>query len=191
METPEKDDRKRLSQVDRFWTKARTLAAQLVAEDELSDVEIARRIRKSKTWLENQKLSVAFAGRVRSIRDQMAADLYREGLAVRQNRLDALNDRWRRMQRVIEERSKDETMQNVPGGTTGLMVRTWKPMRDGSALPEYAVDTALMAEMRATEKQAAQELGEWSEKSGGDTYIDNRSLVLIREYGGIDPDQIE
>jgi hypothetical protein len=50
----------------------------------------------------------------------------------------------------------------------GLLVRTHKQL--GSAeypniVEEYEVDTGLLKELREHEKQAAQELGQWSEKS--------------------------
>jgi hypothetical protein len=51
---------------------------------------------------------------------------------------------------------------NVPGGKTGLVVRKLKT--NGY---EYAVDTALMAEMRETLKHTATELGQWQENTAG------------------------
>jgi hypothetical protein len=51
---------------------------------------------------------------------------------------------------------------DVPGGTTGLLVKDYKG-KDADQ-PVYKVDTRLLAELRAHEKQAAEELGQWSEK---------------------------
>src|ERR1017187_5622963 len=50
----------------------------------------------------------------------------------------------------------------VPGGTTGLLVKDYKG-KDADTLV-YKVDTGLLAELRNHEKQAAEELGQWSEK---------------------------
>lgn len=70
------------------------------------------------------------------------------------------------MLRVIEARSKD--MAEVPGGDTGLLVRKLKSIGSGEntkTVEEYAVDTGLLSELREHEKQAAQELGQWINKS--------------------------
>jgi hypothetical protein len=92
------------------------------------------------------------------------AALQAEGIRSRHNRLVALNDRAERMFRVIAERGDADEFKDVPGGTTGLMVRSWK-VAGGTAYVEFAVDTGLLAELRAHEKQAAQELGEWTERN--------------------------
>lgn len=68
---------------------------------------------------------------------------------------------------MIEQRAADPTMAEAPGGDTGLMVRSIKVVgngEDAEAINLYSVDTALMAEIRNTLKQAAQEVGGWSEK---------------------------
>jgi hypothetical protein len=75
--------------------------------------------------------------------------------------------RWIRLHRVIDARAGDKTM-TAPGADTGLLTRTHKQL--GSAeypnvVEEYQVDTRLLKELREHEKQAAQELGQWSEKA--------------------------
>jgi len=49
------------------------------------------------------------------------------------------------------------------GGETGLLVRQPKLAANGTTVEEFAVDTALLREIRETERQAAKELGQWSE----------------------------
>jgi len=51
---------------------------------------------------------------------------------------------------------------DIPGGNTGLLVRDYKGRNADK--PVYKADTALMAEMRATERQAAEEMGQWVER---------------------------
>ena len=58
-------------------------------------------------------------------------------------------------------------MAGVPGGATGLLVRDYKGKNAGA--PAYRVDTALIAELRALMRQAAEELGQWVEKSETNT----------------------
>lgn len=123
------------------------------------------------------------------------------GIAERQNRIDAQNERWRKMLQVIEERSRDPKLAEVPGGQTGLivaspvLVKVYRAKRktEGEELSstrktvvlhEYAVDAALLKELRELEKHTAQELGQWTEKA--DLTVER----LVREYVGIDPDEV-
>src|SRR5439155_9215608 len=73
----------------------------------------------------------------------------------------ALQDRWDRARRLIDARARD--LADIPGGNTGLLVRDYKGRNADVAV--YKADTALMAEMRAAERQAAEELGQWVPKS--------------------------
>ena len=46
-------------------------------------------------------------------------------------RVDALNDRWNRMRRIIEARADDPDYAKAPGGTTGLLIKTYKRIGSG------------------------------------------------------------
>ena len=97
-----------------------------------------------------------------------------------ENRVHALNDRWRLLHQVVAERAADPSLAEVPGGSTGLIVRTVKvvkvidqrpfeeqeegPMPRMQLVEEFSVDTGLLAEIRNHERQAAQELGQWTER---------------------------
>jgi hypothetical protein len=122
----------------------------------------------------------------------------------------AQNDRWQRYQRLIDAAAADPTMADIPGGDTGMLVRTAKLVKVYDAGPvaasldldrdvdpeqlrsakrevlvyEYARETSVSAEMRALEKQAAQELGQWAEKREvtGD--------LLVRQYVGVNVDSV-
>lgn len=160
------------------WTKKRTRAAQLVAEDRLTDDEIAAELGISRRSLACWKKHPDFAARVAEIVESMRQAILAEGIANKQNRIDALNERATLMRQVIAERAAD--MVGIPGGGTGLMVRTYKAIGTGEfarQVEEYAVDTPLLREMREHEKQAAIETGQWEEKS------QVSGSVLIREYG--------
>jgi hypothetical protein len=59
-------------------------------------------------------------------------------------------------------------MKEVPGGTTGLLVRTKKMLGSGPTayeVDEYKADAAASAEFRDTLVQAAKEMGQWQKKS--------------------------
>jgi hypothetical protein len=65
------------------------------------------------------------------------------------------------MRQVIEQRAASPDFAKVPGGTTGLLCRDLR-CKD---TPVYKIDTRLLAELRAHEQQAAQELSQWQTRS--------------------------
>lgn len=82
------------------------------------------------------------------------------GLARKAARIQKLEGLVQKLNQVIEERGKDEHLQEIPGGKTGLIVREYKALD----LPVYKVDTAVIKEVRDLLKQIAIETGEWTEK---------------------------
>lgn len=61
----------------------------------------------------------------------------------------------------VEIRTGCDVYRRVPGGETGLVIRKLK-----ATGIEYAVDTAVLAEIREQEKHVAVELGQWQENTG-------------------------
>lgn len=172
------------------WTDQREDAALLAAEDRLTDEQIAEKCGIDRRTLARWKLVPDFASRVAEHRALWREELKRKGIAAKQNRLDALNDRWERLKRVIEERGADPGMQGVAGGATGLLVRQVKGIGKGEdfeRVEEYAVDTGLLKEMRDHERQAAQELGEWTEKRD---VTSNGEPLCIYVKGEASPDDL-
>ncbi len=138
-----------------------------------------------------------------------------QGISVQQNRVDAYNERWRLMNLVIAHRSTRYTARfdtddpavaaaqsaravfggdvlNPKGGgtpyeaTTGLLVEKETVNNAGHRTTEWSVDTGLLAEMRATELQAAKELGQLTEKhevAGGI----HREYVIVRDAAAATP----
>ncbi len=101
-------------------------------------------------------------------------------LAVRDNRLAALQDRHDRLRQVMIERGADPSMQIVPGGKTGLLCRTLKSVGSGpnsQIVEEFEIDETLLKEFREHEKQVAIELGQWQETAGPTT--NNLTVVLM------------
>jgi hypothetical protein len=112
------------------------------------------------------------ATRIKEYRDQIEA----EGLANLQNRLNEYNDRWYRMRQIRDERASDSWLADVPGGSTGLVVKQLKQVKHireeedkdktyTVEVWESAVDTGYLREIRELEKHAAQDLGQWEDKS--------------------------
>jgi hypothetical protein len=149
------------------WGHKHTRAARLVADDRLTDRAIAQRCAIGVATLERWKQTAEFAERVAAYRAEIAAAELAAGIATRERRVAKMDRRHQLLEQVIEERAADPSLRGVPGGTTGIVVRTYKMLGSGPLArveEEHAVDTGLLAALLAIEKQAAQELGQWTEK---------------------------
>lgn len=89
-----------------------------------------------------------------------------QGIADKRNRINAYDERWKRLHQVIEARAVAHNG-DAPGAESGWLVRTYKQVGQGPMarlMEEWAVDTGLLSEMRALEQQAAREMGQWVDK---------------------------
>lgn len=125
------------------------------------------------------------------------AEIKARGIADKQNRIDELVERHNALKQVVAERAASEWLADVPGGSTGYVVKQLKRVKhvflpdiddeDGKAsveiedLWESSVDTGLLKSFLDHEKQIAQEKGEWVER--GETALtgkDGEGPVLVR-----------
>ena len=150
------------------WSKARNEAAQLLAEDELTDDEICAKVDIGRATIWRWKKHPEFAARIKELTEQLGDVALRYAIGRRARRVSALNDRWERMKAVIAARAEAEEMADAAGGDTGVLAHTMKSIGAGpnaEKVDEYAFDAALLKELREHEKQAAQELGQWVDKN--------------------------
>lgn len=103
------------------------------------------------------------SARIAELRAEIGSKLEKNTIRDLSQRLSAYQDRWDRMRRVIDERAATYELVKVPGGGTGLLVKTLRAV-GSTFVEEYAVDTGLLREMRELELQAAKELGQFEEK---------------------------
>jgi hypothetical protein len=167
------------------WNDERRLAAQLLADGNLTDAEIAEKAGVDRTTVWRWKRDPEFSQVVEGHLDGFRQEVRRRGIAVRERRVKALNDRWNRLQRIIEARADDPTHAAVPGWSTGLLVHDVKSVGGGenaTRVDLYSVDTGLLRELREHEKQAAQELGQWVEKQ--------ETEVTAKAYVNVTPDEL-
>jgi phage terminase small subunit len=104
---------------------------------------------------------------IKSAIEAHRAKIEQTGIAHLQSRVDGYNERRNLLLQIVRERSQHEDYRDTPGGKTGLLVHTVKQIGGGltaERVDEFAVDTGLLKELRELEKQAAQDLGQWSEK---------------------------
>jgi len=155
-------------------------ALALVAEDDLTDEQIANKVGIDRATLHRWKQDPNFKADVADAVEQYRQEILTQGIANRVKRVAALDDRWNKLQQIITERGESDEFADAPGGTTGLLVKQVKSVGAGlmsQIVEEYAVDTGLLAELRNHEKQAAQELGQWTDKvaptdpSGQNEYV--------------------
>lgn len=149
------------------WSEAKLRAAVLLAEDEAGEDEIAAAVGVNPSTLWRWKQHPEFAARVGDHVGRLQAAMLRVRIAKKRERIKVLNDLHEKQLAVVAARAADPSLAAVPGGETGLLVRQLKQIgagRDAQVVEEYAVDVGLLKEIRATEEQAAKELGQWVEK---------------------------
>jgi transposase len=78
-------------------TTVQDRAALLVAEDALSNEQIAAECGVTRRTVDRWKVQSEFIAAVDAHRTRWREEIERAGIANRQNRVDALNDRWRKM----------------------------------------------------------------------------------------------
>jgi hypothetical protein len=146
-----------------YWSPKKKRAARLVAQGNLTRDEICAQVPCGPESLWRWKKQPRFMAKVHKLQEAIGVNEASSVLALRVRRMSRLNRRAEKMDRVIEARAADPKMQGVPGGDTGLLTVDQKTVA-GVATPIYSVDTALLRELRETEKQAAIEAGQWLEK---------------------------
>lgn len=161
----------------------RERAAQLLAIDELADWQIAQALEIDRTTLTRWKQQGDFCQRVIDLQgtyaERMRRILVKYPLCRKGRRMQSKQDRYDRLTKMMNERADDPDMAGVPGGATGLMVKTVieRTMKDGSheTRTTYKLDYGLLKEFRELEKSVAHEMGQLPrvdlDDGQGDTYI--------------------
>ena len=137
------------------------------------------RLNTLQTW----SSAFGWQARLEEIAEAEQAAVIRRGISERQNRVDLYDDVVSRIRRLLDARAKD-VADEVAGGDTGLLVRQVKlvkvyekptsPVTDDPdelvsakrdvLVYEYVYDSAPVKDLREYAKQAAQDLGQWTEK---------------------------
>ena len=144
-------------------SKKRELAAQMIADDELSNREIAEQLgvveRTIERWCKNQE----FKERVAEIAKAYADRVLNKGIARKEKRLEILKNLQSKLEQVISERAADPELASIPGGKTGLVTKQLKGIGKGGdfqVVEVYEVDTATLKEIRAILEQVAEGVGQ-------------------------------
>ncbi len=188
--------------------KPRVLAAALVADDELSNAEIADRAGVDTRTLTRWKQDPTFNALVGDHVGQLQAGMLRLAIAKKRKRLEVLDNLHSKLLTVVEERAAEYAAmakedaaaptitpirsmigdKTVPaGGGTGLIVRQIKQIGTGHTaqmVEEFGVDTGLIKSIQSLEEQAAKELGQWVEKTEASGTI-RREYVVVRDDASV------
>lgn len=158
--------------------KQEAFVAAYIGEAKGNATEAARIVGYAEPNTQGPRLlvNVGVAARIAEYR----AKIESEGIANQQNRVDAYNRRWQLLEQIRQERAADDWLSDVPGGSTGFVVKQLKTVKhhyipdpdDEDGKPsqmtvetwEAAVDTGHLREFRELEKQTAQDLGQWTER---------------------------
>jgi hypothetical protein len=144
-------------------TATREQAAQLLAEGRYEFRKIAETVGIDTATLFRWRREEPFAARVAEISAEFAAAAMKRGIARKDYRINCLANVHSKLLTVIEERGADPSMADIPGGKTGLLVKTYKVSGE-TVMTEYAVDTGTIKEIRGIQEQVAKELGQLVEK---------------------------
>ena len=167
------------------WTPTRMKAAELVARDEMTMEEITAEIGISMPTLTKWKQSQEFQNKIRMYREEQELLIRKEGIAQREFRVQAIRERWERLQSIIEARaekySKDPELQGVPGIETGLIIKIERYLGRTKEV-RYEVDDKVLSYMTKLEEQIAKEVGDQKD------VVNN--LNLIKTYVGVSLDDL-
>lgn len=162
----------------------RAKAISLIIEG-LSDAEVAAALSDKRVSVTRQAITQfrhRHAAEIAPVVEEIVKQTTDYAIASKVKRVAALDDRWQRMVALINARATDTRYSDEPGYETGLMVHQLKAVGKGDdfqLVDLYVTDNGLLAEMRATERAAAEELDQMPRgKEDGNT---RETFVLIRE----------
>lgn len=186
-------------------------AAELVADDRLTNEQIAAQVEMTRRTIDNWKTLPAFKERVQEIVLAARAEAMQHGIAVKEERVRGYQQRSRLMWQLLAARAErgrvlmeaaatgktpgglplpdgwEKGKTPPPGIETGLLVKQTKFSPSGVEITEWAVDTGTLTSMLALEKQAAVEMGQWTEKSDVQHDATSNFLDALRSFAGRPP----
>lgn len=168
------------------WTQQRITAAALIAESQLTLKEIAEQIGVTHKAVWTWRKHPEFDRRVKAMQAEMIDEIRRTGIACKAVRVEGLKKRHAKLLSIIEARAQEMLDRHVrpPGGETGMITESIKIVGVGptqEAIPEPAVDVALLREIREIEKQLAQELGEWNDNKPREVNVNIKQQDRVRK----------
>lgn len=177
------------------WDTKRAQAASMVAEG-WPHTKIGAALKIDPPVVSYWRRHPDFSRRVQKIIEDAAHEAATFAIANKVNRirdLDALREAYLR---VFEERQANPTGDSEPGMSSGLVVRSQRITtgRNGTTVEcEYKVDNQSTSAFLALHKQAAQEMGQWNQRSHVEVSGGIERVYIIEDAAGriVEPFNIE
>ncbi len=167
-----------------FFSQNRTKkhqAAILLAEDQLTDEAIAEAVGVTRRTVAEWKTHPEFLQVIGDYTGAIIGEALKLPIAKKHERISQLNKLNESYWQIINDRAErhagevEDTPENAAArmfgdftpaeAATGMLVKQMKIAANGKTVTEWVFDKALASEIRDTHKQAAQELGQWTEQS--------------------------
>lgn len=168
------------------WNPQRIKAAELLAEDELTDKAIAAAVgisdRQLRTWKHHPEFDAEVARRA----SELERAMQRYAIAKRRKRVERYDRDYAATIALQESLAADPEWQHIPGWSTGLLTHTTKVIGTGNGqqtIEEFSFNVALLRERRAIMEQAAKELGQWSDKSEQKVDASDAFIAALKDFG--------
>lgn len=153
------------------WDARAENAVVLLVEGKLTFPAICEQLQISRTTLDRWRKHPQFEAEVENLRENYRKAILNHSIARQEVRIAAAQDRHERLSKAIDARREFYSGLNakavaegkeppIPGGETGLVYE--KMTAHG---PELRIDTETPKALLEHEKQVAQDLGQWEEKS--------------------------
>ena len=172
-------------------------AAIYLAEGHLSERQIAQELSIARSTLQEWKQEPDFQDVQAEYEHQIRAECLSLSIANKFDRLQTLDMLYRKGKQIIQSRAErysaelavDDAVNATrrifgdvtpPEAATGMLVRTETVNASGMKTVNWSYDNALAKDLKDTEKQAAQELGQWEEKASVDM---QQTVTAIRIIG--------
>lgn len=169
------------------WDARRSRAAAMVAEG-LTHKQIGEALKVEPPVISWWRKHPDFSRRVRKYIDDAGAEAATIAIANRVNRIRDLDVFREAYLQVFMERKANPTADSEPGMSSGLVARTQRVTtgRNGTTIEtEYKVDNQTTSALLALHKQAAQELGQWSQKAQVEISGSIERIYVIEDATGI------
>jgi transposase-like protein len=141
-------------------------AAMMVADGTVTVKEIAEHVGRSARQLAEWKTWPEFQAAVERYRDQIRAEVLKEGLTRKEVRIMLLSQQFYSLEAIMLERGEKfaeleakHPRCHFPGANRGLVIVTLKEIA-GMIIPVEKLDVRLCREMRAVLAQIAREVGD-------------------------------
>lgn len=161
------------------------LAARLIADGTETLTSIAEQVGITPKALSSWRRKPAFMDVVDAYRRRIEAEVMNQGIAVKANRIKALNAQFERIEKVIAARAADPEIGDAPGGKSGLLAHDVKGVGAGPAaqvVDVFEFDSALdKARSDILQQIAKEQGGQFEDKKDpgpGGVFNHNRTVVF-------------